>query len=243
MVYLYDGSLDGFFTCIYKHYYDAPCSGIQALGNNQLACFESYEYVEMDSVLADKVHDAIKDKFTESMYQSMYHAFLSREPEKDMHLLYYIELGFKIGRKLERLHTHEDVYQVMKMSSRVGSEQHRFLGLLRFSDMGSFLYAVFEPENNLLPLLGDHFADRLSTENWVIHDLGRRTACVGSKGQWLLTDLEERLDSKGTGSSEEAFRSLWKAYFNTIGIEGRENRKLQQQFVPLKYRQHLLEFK
>lgn len=243
MVYRYDGTLDGYLTCIYHHYYTEAASRIETDGPIQGGLFEASLRVETDSVLAEKVHRAIREKFSNQMYTDMHRAFLSCHPEKDSLLLRYIVLAFRMGRKMELLHTHEDVYQVVRISRRVAAESHRFLGILRFSDLGGFLYAAIEPDNNVLELLGSHFSSRYARERWVIHDVKRQRACVGSGGRWLLADLDRRLDAGGPGREEAAFRELWKAYFAAVAIEDRHNPGLQQHFVPLKYRKHMVEFR
>lgn len=242
MIYLYDGRLDGFLTCIYHHYYSEPCAQIIEEQFFEGALFEPYKKIVTDEGLAKKVHDGIKKKFTDEMYTNLYHAFLAHDPERETHLLHYIELAFKIGSKIDRIHTDDAVYRVKQLSRQVGFERHRFLGLLRFSDMGTYLYATFEPDNNIIELLGDHFVDRLALERFIIHDVKRCMALVAQKGSWVLTNLEITNDMMFS-EEELFFQKLWQTYFDTIGIEGRKNPRLQQQFVPLKYRGHIHEFK
>lgn len=241
MIYLHDGDFDGFLTCIHHHYYDQNAIGIYESKSYQPMLLEEIKYIETDEVKAKAVHDALVKKFSEHMYTNVYNTFLSNEYHKDTYLLDYLKLAFKHGYDTERLRSVEAIYRVQKISRRVGFEKHRFLGLIRFSDLGTCLYAKFEPDNNLITLLAEHFADRLRDERFIIHDLKRKTAVIGYKGKWLLTDFDKVI--KDDLLKEEVFfRTLWKQYFEAIGIEGRKNLKLQQSFVPLKYRKHLVEF-
>lgn len=241
MIYLHDGGFDGFLTCVYHHYYTEKATGIYPSKSYQLQLFEEVKFIETDKTLADKVHEAMADKFTEHMYSNVYHTFLSAEYHKDAYLLAYIQLAFRHGANTERLRSVDTVYRVQKIGRRVGFEKHRFLGLLRFSDIGHCLYARFEPDNNLLPLLGDHFVDRFKKERFIIHDARRKMAVIGYEGDWMVTDFD-RIVQDNLLEEEILFRTLWKEYFEAIGIEGRKNLKLQQSFVPLKYRKHILEF-
>lgn len=241
MVYLHDGTFDGFLTCVYRHYYEDKADGIYEDKSYRPMLLQEVSYVETESMKADRVHSAIMSKFTEEMYFTIYHTFLSNEYEKDTWLLRYIQLAFKHGKDIAYARSLDDIYRVQKIGRQVGFEKHRFLGLLRFSDLGTCLYARFEPDHNIVTLLADHFCDRFKNEKFIIHDQKRQIAVIGYEGRWLLIDYDHVVEE--TKLKEEVFfRALWKEYFNHIGIEGRKNERLQQSFVPLKYRKHLIEF-
>jgi len=241
MIYLYDGGFDGFLTCIHQHYYVEKATGIYESKVYQPMLLEEIKYVETDPSQAKVVQDAMIRKFSEHMYSNIYHTFLSKEYHKDTYLLDYLIFAFKHGYDTERLRSVDAIYKIQKISRQVGFEKHRFLGLLRFSDLGTCLYARFEPDNDIVTLLAEHFADRFKEERFIIHDLKRKTAVIGYEGNWLLTDFDQVL-KEDLLSEEVFFRTLWQEYFDAIAIEGRKNLKLQQNFVPLKYRKHLIEF-
>lgn len=241
MYYLHDGELDGFLTCIYEHYYVLEAEGIYEAKKYERVLFEEARYMETNTEKSDIVHQAMIDQFSEAMYSNVYHTFLSNDYEKDTMLLNYLKIAFKCGRDTDRMRSVDEVYKVQKMGRQVGFEKHRFYGLLRFSDMGDYLYAKFEPDHNIVTLMADHFADRFKDERFVIHDVKRKIAVIGYDGQWLLTDFTHNMDGEML-AEELFFRDLWHQYFDSIGIEDRKNLKLQQSFVPLKYRKHLVEF-
>lgn len=241
MVYLYEGEFDGFLTCIYRHYYEEAAEGIYEAKVYEPRLLEEAVYIKTNHEEADCVHKAMISKFSEEMYSNLYNTFLSNEYEKDTLLLNYLKVAFKHGRNTDRMRSVDQVYAVQKIGRQVGSEQHRFLGLLRFSDLGEYLYAKFEPDHNIVTLLAEHFADRFRDEKFVIHDVKRSIAVIGYEGRWLLTDFNQVIDEEVLGE-EVFFRALWQEYFDKIGIEGRKNVLLQQSFVPLKYRKHIVEF-
>ena len=49
-------------------------------------------------------------------------------------------------------------------------------------------------------------------------------------------------DMPSYSKDEEKFQKLWKTFFDSVAIESRENKKLQQQMVPLIYREFMNEF-
>ena len=42
--------------------------------------------------------------------------------------------------------------------------------------------------------------------------------------------------------NEKKFQDLWKLFFKQVSIKERENKKLQQNWVPLIYRKYMSEF-
>ncbi|PKM93955.1 MAG: hypothetical protein CVU84_13685 [Firmicutes bacterium HGW-Firmicutes-1] len=241
MIYLHDGLFDGFLTCIYQHYYGQKASGIFDVNMYTPCLFDEVIAIETDTEKARKVYDSIFAKLSEEVYWTVFYTFLSNNPNKDCYLLQYLITAFKMGQSICLLHSHDVTYPVKRLSKKVMGESHRFLGILRFSDVGNCLYARIEPENDILMLLSDHFVDRFKNERFIIHDIKRGKAIISNQGQWVITDFE--LNEKIIyGEKELLFQGLWKKYFQSIGIESRINPKLQQQFVPLKYRKHVVEF-
>lgn len=241
MIYLHDGYFDGFLTCIYDHYYSQKATGIFPKEQYQLNMFETTREIVTDEVKAKKVHDCLLNQFSEDIYWYIFYTFLSDDYYKDCYLLKYMELAFKLGNSIYKLHSHEATYPVKRISRCVMGERHRFLGLLRFSEVSNCLYAAFEPDNDILISIADHFADRLKQERFIIHDIKRKKAVICNEGKWFITDFE--LNQKILPTEKELLiQDLWKCYFDSVGINERANKKLQQSFVPLKYRKHLLEF-
>lgn len=197
MHYLHDGEFDGFLTCVYKHYYEEEADGIYEAKRYQPVLLEEVKFVETNHEQSDTVHKAMIDQFSEVMYFNVYHTFfLSNDYEKDTLLLNYLKIAFKRGRDTDRMRSIDEIYQVQKIGRQVGMEKHRFLGLLRFTDVGEYLYAKFEPDHNIVTLLADHFSDRFKEEKFVIHDVKRSIAVIGYEGRWILTDFNHIIDDE-----------------------------------------------
>lgn len=241
MILTYDGTFDGLLSCIYHHYYVEKVFEIVEDSKYQPQLFVNQKFIETDLIQAKRVYDAILDKFGEETYWDIFRTYLSNDPLKDTYILKFLVYAFKVGNEVNLLHAHHDILPVRKISRAVGFEKHRFLGLLRFADVDGVLYGSFEPDHNILILMGEHFADRMSNERFIIHDVKRGQAIFSNNGDWIMTDyvLDEPIQYS---DKEMIFQKLWKGYFEAIAIEERKNLKLQQSFVPLKYRKHILEF-
>ncbi len=253
MDYLYDGSFEGLLTCIYFNYYEEKASGIYQREYYQPALMIESSEIITDPLLAARVYRAIEEKISRDSLDLIYHTFVSSVSGKEILILNYLRLGFRLGPRIDLYHTHADVYPLRKAAHKVTAEVHRFLGLLRFADAGSFLYAVLSPDHFILPLIADHFADRLAGERWIIHDRKRDLAVVYDghvadedqsfpRRKWYITDFPDP-GPLPLSQKEQYFQSLWQHYFDKIGIESRRNPRLQAQFVPHRYRHDLVEFK
>lgn len=241
MIYLYDGSFDGFLTVIYEHYYNEKAKAIYRKNDYQIGLIEESKTIEADSVKSGKVHEAFIKKFSTETLNNIQYTFLSCDPDKDTYLLHYIVYGFKMGKKLDFEHTHESVLPVHQLGKKVSFEAHRFLGLLRFQEVGSVLYSAIEPDNDIITLVVGHFADRLKNERFIIHDKKRKQAVIYADGHWYLSDFYVKEELQ-ISEKEKYLNELWKGYFKQIAIKERENLRLQQQFVPKKYRRNIIEF-
>lgn len=238
--YLYDGSFEGLLTCIYLHYYAEKASGIYIQSCYQSNLLNKSTEVQTVMSYADKVYTAVHDKISKKALQNIYHVYLSSYDQKEMLILKYIVKGFKRGKLIDYLHSDPIVHDMHLYAKKVTTESHKFLGLIRFSDAKDFLYAEFEPDHDILFLLADHFVDRLRNEKFIIHDLRRMKALIYSNDEWYISDFKLQKELS-LSEKEKSYRSLWKNYFNHIGISERKNPRVQTQYMPRRYWKHLTE--
>ncbi len=241
MNYLYDGSFDGLLTCIYWNYYGEKISGIYNVNQYQQSIIENYKIIKTDEKLAEKVYSAIELKISKQALDYVYYCFLSNNLNKENYILDFVKIGFKLGKNTLDYYSHDKIMPIHEIYKKVSFERHRFLGLLRFSDIKGILYAKYSPDHNISVLVADHFADRLKNEKFIIHDIKRNLAVVYSDSSWYLTDFKLK-QSIEYSEKEKLFQRLWQGYFNQLSIKERKNINLQFQFVPARYRKNLVEF-
>ncbi|MBZ9635440.1 TIGR03915 family putative DNA repair protein [Clostridium sp. FP1] len=240
--YIYDGSFDGFLSVIYDCYYSRVPESIERESDYNFNILYEDIVIGTDMAKSGKVYRAILEKISQDTLVYVYQAFLSEEHGIELNLFRYIQLGFKLGSKVNDFLTEETVNEVQKISRKVGFEAHRFLGLVRFQEFKGILYAAIEPTHNIVELIGSHFSLRLKNEKWVIHDVKRKIGIVYENNEMILRDLKfEKLESH---EEEELFyQNLWKAFHKSISIEERSNERLQMQHMPKKYWNNLTEVK
>jgi len=242
MEYLYDGTFEGLLTCMYYHYKKENASGIYELSSYQQSIVYNFEIVQTDSEKAEIVSDAINKKISKEAYIYIFYCYLSNIKSKENIILEFLIFAFKYGRKTMNFFTHDKVLPIKEAYLKVSKEVHKFLGILRFSDIGGILYAKFSPDNDLILLLIDHFADRYKFEKFIIHDEKRKKAVIYVDGAWEVKDVGN-LNIIEYTNNEKNIQNLWKQYFTDLAIKERTNINLQFQFVPTRYRKNMTEFK
>ena len=186
--YIYDGSFDGFLSVVYDCYYDRIPESIDREDRYNFDMIYNDKFIENDIVKSNKVSKAIVEKISKDALIHVYQAFLSEVQGIELILFKYIQLGFKLGSKVNNFITDEIVNEVQKYSRKVGFEAHRFLGLVRFQEFKGILYASIEPNYNIIELIANHFKARITNEKWIIHDVKRKIGIVYENHEWILRD-------------------------------------------------------
>lgn len=212
-------------------------------GNLEMFC--EYRKAERTEEKFQKVADAVLTKLGRRIYEQIYQASLSGDPEKADWIYRYLIYGFHVGPGIIDMLQNPAVSEVFRMSRNVGSEAHQLTGFVRFSRMGGkVLAASIGPRNDVLPLLAAHFADRFSGEHWMIYDETRQKAAIHRAGYpWVMAEFEkERWEQMKETREDERYEELWKTFHRSISIAERENSRCQKGHLPLRYRPYMTEF-
>lgn len=243
-----EDSLEGIFTAIYDafvyknrmkgEYADNISIAVGQEGNQTLFSTEIVVSTDLDK--AQKTIRTIQNRLGYSVYGTLFHALCHYDTERASVVLGYLVRGFKKGSCVGEHLSDPYVMRVMELSRKVSNEQHKFLGFLRFSDMGKFLYAKIEPKCNILPLILEHFSDRYPNENFIIFDERRNYSlvhpafgpCFFAAGEEFYIDTTNQAD---------IFEELWRQYFKTMEIKERHNEDCQNNLLPKWYRKNMTE--
>ncbi|WP_100065427.1 TIGR03915 family putative DNA repair protein [Miniphocaeibacter massiliensis] len=239
MIYLYDGSFENLLTCIYYGYKNYKSLENIQIDNIQMNLFSKYKSIEYEEEKSDIILNYLTSNFNKSLLKSIFNVFLSNDSRKEMTILNVIILAKKYKNQVLNL-PNNNIFLFNKIEKRVLFEVHRFEGLLRFSEVqNNFLYAPFEPENNILPLVSEHFVDRLKNQNFIIHDIKRNNAAIYENYKLNFFSVEDLTIEYST--EELNYQNLWNTFYKSISIKERSNPKLQSSFMPKKYWKYLIE--
>lgn len=237
-------------------------------GDMQPELFCTCREVPVSSEKAGKVMRTIRKRLGEDVFIRLCYAAASCAPDKADAVYHTIVAGLsmKNGRKVLDKVTDPYVARCFAIQQNVGREIHCEYEFLRFQELeNGVLFAKINPKNNILMYLGEHFSNRLPLEHFIIYDTNRHTALFHHKespGQekspltnagkpseselrkWYMMDALQ-LDGeaeKRLSTEEEYYQRLFRMFCHTISIESRENKDLQRQNLPLRYRGYMPEF-
>ncbi|MBP5406372.1 TIGR03915 family putative DNA repair protein [bacterium] len=249
MIFLYDGTFEGFLSAVFDAFL---CKEKVEIGKKcgwQPQLFSETVEVETVPEKAERVADKLLSVCGRRGFSSIVYIFLSEVEKCETYDFYLIKTLFKRGTKAFSYFQNEKIFQAVNIRKKVAREFDKLLGLLRFTELSSgMFYAPFEPEFNILPLVTTHFYERLSGTKWMIHDLRRGIAVYHAEGNTENVEFIDEMTSHlnmiavlGKSENEEDFAKMWKNYFKTIAIESRINPKLQRQFMPQRYWKYMTE--
>lgn len=257
-IYVCEDSLTGIFSGIYevwKRKMTAEEAGLEVGDSFERRLFCEYIFCKAEERKALAVIRMIQKNLGADVYEKISYALLSADRRKaDMVFRAMLEAK-KLSRK-DRLMEHlgnEAVRAVFGMYRQVANEAHHYKGFVRFRELkNKTLFAKIEPKHAVLPCIAEHFADRFPQENWVIYDKTHEVFLIHEKGKRYYF-LQQYMCMKGDsgsaqniagGFSEEEmdYETLWKGFVQSISVAERENRALQNQNLPLRFRTNLVEF-
>ena len=241
--YLYDGTFDGLLTIVFDCY---------VLKKLPLKIIAEDKYIPniLDTIekvityynKSVRIFNGIVKNISYDVLYNSYYAFLAEDNEKEINILKYLLYGFLIGPQIDTMLSIDFVFKVNSLRKKMLSEAHKLKGLLRFSKIGDNLfYSSIHPTHNVIENLGHHFIKRLPTQNFIIHDKNRNIAFLYNTKKYEIVDSSS-INIPALSEEELKYQELWKAFFNTIAIKERTNKKLQMQFMPKKYWTDLTEF-
>lgn len=246
-----EDSLEGIFTAIYDAYALREGHGhlhVQVGEEDNYRLFASYLHSKPDDVKTDKVLRTVKDRLGEEVYVSLCRAAASYDREKGDAVYHTVVDGITGGsgrRTMENLRN-PYVRKTFELARRTANEVCHELEFIRFQELEQgILYSRIGPENNVMPFVMPHFADRLSVENFMIHDEKRGIFGIHpAKKEWYLVSNAEGFNPQALkwSGKERQYQELFVFFHKIIAIKERYNSRLQQQMLPLRFQDYMVEF-
>lgn len=250
-IYRCEDSVEGILTGIYDawasvHPHEENRIEVRTEDWEETLLFAEYIEVVPDAEKSEKVQRSVRLRVSEEAYEMVMKAVLSGEKEKGEIIYRFLIYAFREGARACKSYGNPWAMQLFETVRGFDNEAHHLKGFLRFEEQeNGLLLARYAPKNNVLGELMQHFADRLNTENFMIFDVKRRMVGMHKSGEsWFvyhLNDEEYRMLSERY-VAEDTYTTLWKIFHRRIAIEERENRALQRNNLPLRFRPYMTEF-
>ncbi len=168
--------------------------------------------------------------------------FLSNEENKELILFYFFLNALKYRTKVIYRRDLKCVRKSLEITKYVLHESHKLKGFIRFKELKSkVLYAEISPVNNVLLFLAMHFQKRLKKEYWIIKDVGRKLLVIYDKKTFYIISENDFSFSIEYSDQEEKIESLWKNFYQVIGIKERKNETCRRNFMPKRYWKYIIE--
>lgn len=249
--FICENSIDGIFTGVYDAWaskYGHQNVRLVTGGVTNYELFQEYITAVPDSEKSEKVARTLRSRLGEEVYYDICQAILANEfttrkkgLDKADCIYRTIVLAFAMPNGSQVLNALGEPYvrRVFELSRATNMESHHLLGFLRFSELeNGVLFASIRPKNDVLPILAEHFTDRLPMENFMIYDEYRRLAVIHKAStNYLIADASSLNQDiiKRYSKKELEYRKLWCGFFESIAIEARKNPKLQSQNIPKRF--------
>ena len=240
MIYLYDGSFQGFLCCVFDSYaYKEVPTAICCDEDSVPALFDTRGIVTNRSH-AERVYAKV-------VKCSPYAASLLRKchltclPEREIRMYRLIAKLLKQGSGFLRDPSDETLYPVLRAVRHLDGEVHLFKGFVRFSQLGDVLGGEIRPKNRVLPLLQHHFCARYAEDRFFLYDRTHREILLYAAGQAAIRPLDD-FQMAPPDASEAHYRLLWKQFYDTVAIRERYNPRCRQTQMPKRYWDTMTEF-
>lgn len=231
-IFITDGSVVSFYTAVF----DAFCekdSKISSDNRFQLSIDSEVIHISQDSEKCERVRKGIfkYDRYAE---EEILLALRSCDKSKEQIAFEYIKKLMQIKAPIRKRLSLPEVIKFNDIVYKITGETHRLKGFLRFMEcVGGILYAPYSPDNNITDLLMPHFAERLKSEKFVIHDIKRKIAGIYNGSEWIMSYADET--EIYLSENEKAFENLWKKYYRAVNIKERPHEKQMKGYMPVRY--------
>jgi probable DNA metabolism protein len=249
---IYDGSFEGFLTCVFEVYERKSETGTIVRNNlYQPLLEEEVITIDADSAKANRVWAGLKKKTSTDKLNQFYKAFLSEREDMEDNLLGFIRYVFGSTEIVEKDFSNKSTLYISQIAKQVHREKHRMEAFIRFQlTTDNIYYAAIEPDFNVLPLIVKHFKDRYADQHWIIYDRKRSYGIQYSSETFKVTEVQLTLTEETdrtflpqsvVAEEEPHYQQLWQQYFSSVNISPRKNTKLHVRHVPLRYWKYLTE--
>ncbi|MBQ8852629.1 MAG: TIGR03915 family putative DNA repair protein, partial [Oscillibacter sp.] len=217
MVYYYDGSFEGFLSCIFESY--AKKEVLTAIYRDEDAVPTLFDCrtVVTDQDHASRVLRKLL-KVSPDAAELVQKGFLTCMEDKELHLYHLVAKLLRDGPGFLRDLSDETLYPVASAVRHLNGEVHLLKGFVRFSELGGVLGSEIEPKNRVLPLLRTHFCARYREDAFFIYDRTHKEALFYAGGKAIIRPIED-FQMAPPDEQEANYRLLWKRFYDTIAIK------------------------
>jgi probable DNA metabolism protein len=241
IVYLYDGSFPGLMCALYESLHRNCLPEDVCSEDSAVLYLYPTQRIITDEGQARSFQKWILEHCGSDVLTFVRHGFLSCLARREIRILRFLRLARERGPRVLDMLQHDDVLPLHRAVLHLRRESHLLKGFVHFSLRQGVLVATIGPRNQVLPLLAEHFCTRFSAERFLIHDSTNNMVLMHDPPRTeLLSVTGVELSAKDQG--EEDIEALWRLFYDTIAVSGRENPRLRMSLMPKRYWSFMTEF-
>ena len=243
VVYLYDGSFEGFLCCVFESFaqHEIPFAVWTPL--KETATLYPVKDIATDHATAQRVFASFAPKLGTETEYLVSRDFLSGQEDKELLLIRFLHLAFALGPGTVKRMGHPDVAPLYEMKKSLDWEVDKFQGFVRCEEHEGMLGAVIHPKNYILPLLRPHFCGRFPEENFMIYDAVHQAVLLQQDHHVQLMELAAPLELPPPSEREQQFQALWTQFYKTLEVKARHNEKCRMSHCPKRFWADMVEMK
>ena len=243
VVYLYDGSFEGFLCCVYESFAQHEIPFAVWTPQRETATLYPVKEISTDPAIARRVFASFGKKLGAETEYLVSRDFLSGQEDKELLLLRFLHLAFALGPGTVKREGHPVVAPLYAMKKSLDWEVDKFQGFVRFEEHDGMLGAVIHPKNYILPLLRPHFCGRFPEEDFMIYDAVHQAVLLHEKHGTRLLELAAPLELPPPSAREQQFQALWTQFYRTLEIQARHNEKGRITHCPKRFWADMVEMR
>lgn len=243
IAYKFDGTKDGILCCLFESFTKKEQPFAIFSSDFQPSFDTTVKEIETNSENAERVEKGIVKYGGITLLSELFYILRSNDPTKETVIFMVAKRCLEERKNIISDYKDTNVLSHFELRRKIGLEAHRFKGFLRFEELlDGCMYAHFEPDNDIIDLVAPHFAKRFSNEKFVIHDTKRNLLALYYKNQIKIIQNDQPVVAY-LSKDETEFKALWQTYFKSVSIKERKNTRLQDNYLPRRYRKNMSEFK
>lgn len=241
MIYFTKNGRDGILCALYESFTQKESPSAVYSSSFAPVIGEEVKEIIFDKENADRVKNGIIKHGGISLLSALFYPLRSYSDDKETVVFKAAERCLNMRKNVLDNFSDKFVLRHYELTKQISYEVHRMEGFLRFEEAEGGYYARFTPDNDIIDLVAPHFKRRFSDEKFIIHDIKRNKLCFFD-GEALHFLKPDKPVTVYLTANEQAYSSLWKKYFKAVSITERKNERLQDNWLPRRYRANMSEF-
>jgi hypothetical protein len=214
VVYLYDGSFEGFLCCVYESFAQHELPFAVWTPQRETATLYPVKEIATDPAVARRVFASFGKKLGAETEYLVSRDFLSGQEDKELLLLRFLHLAFALGPGTVKREGHPVVAPLYAMKKSLDWEVDKFQGFVRFEE-----------------------------HDFMIYDAVHQAVLLHEKHGTRLLELAAPLELPPPSAREKQFQALWTQFYRTLEIQARHNEKGRMTHCPKRFWADMVEMR